>query len=272
MEYNKYRLEYPKNKKELSEKLMNSPNLSRLSTFGASQDEEISYLMKYDEQRQSNLIGLTYIRDILWLESEETIGICGLMIERSSRAASWKIILFEPYATPQLCTVILLEYLSIAKCLSLAKVVVTLPHQGMHNLQTLSLILESNGFQNVQRSAELNVYSIELRDVVEDLQKYTPLYNEIGVKHLDCRGCGNSFIFSTEEQIIYHEKGDLSHFLPPISLLLTGFVFPKRCPKCRLIKKIALQNLQSESESSSVPSFRSSLLPLRIFMRFTSCI
>lgn len=33
-------------------------------------------------------------------------------------------------------------------------------------------------------------------------------------------------------------------------LLVLGFVHPKRCPKCRLIKKIALQNVHSESELS----------------------
>jgi hypothetical protein len=208
MEDNKYRLEYPKNKKMLIDKLVKSPNLQRFSTFGASQ-EETSYLMSSESQRQSNLLGQTYIRDILWLENEETIGVCGLIIERSSQSASFKIVLVEPYATPHLCTVILLEYLSIAKCLLLDKVVVTLPHQGMDNLQTLSLILESNGFHKEQKSPQTNIYSIELRNIVEDLRKFAPPYSEPRDKFLECRGCGNSFIFSTEEQILYHEKGFL---------------------------------------------------------------
>lgn len=220
MEYHQYRLEYPKHKQLLFDKLMKSPDLQRLSTFGSLQ-EEISYLINSESQRQSNLLGQTYIRDILWLENEETIGICGLILDRSLQTASWQIMLLEPYATSHLGTVILLEYLSIAKCLLLDKVVVDLPHQGMHSLKTLRLILENNGFQEETESPETNIfYSIELRNIVEDLRKFAPPYSEPGDKYLECRGCGNSFIFSTEEQILYHEKGSCSYGILLTSLRL----------------------------------------------------
>jgi hypothetical protein len=93
-----------------------------------------------------NLLGESYIRDIVWLETEETVGMSGLQIERETKCASWHLLLLKPYASPQLCKDILLEYLSIGKCVLLDQIFVSLPQ----SFQTLSIILESNGFKDIK--------------------------------------------------------------------------------------------------------------------------
>lgn len=45
------------------------------------------------------------------------------------------------------------------------------------------------------------------------------MYEDIKIK---CQDCGEEFIFTANEQIFYKEK---------------GFIPPKRCKDCRIIKK-----------------------------------
>jgi hypothetical protein len=245
MEDQKHRLEYPKNKKIIIDKLSGaeSSNLVKFSTFAKPADE-LLFLINYESQQQSNLLGHSYIRDVIWLETEETIGISGLTIERKTKSASWHLLLLEPYATPQLCKDILLGCLSIAKCVLLDQIFVALPQ----HLHTLPIILESNGFHEESHSPEGTVYGIQLKGRREHPQSSVPLYCEYDDKEILCRGCGNNFIFVGEEQALYFEKGS-SKLSSVLISPLTGFVSPKRCPKCRLIKKVALQTLHGHGSN-----------------------
>jgi hypothetical protein len=202
MEYQKHRLEYPKNKKLILEKLTEeASNLVKFSTFSKSNDE-LHFLMNYESQQQSNLLGESYIRDIVWLETEETVGMSGLQIERETKCASWHLLLLKPYASPQLCKDILLEYLSIGKCVLLDQIFVSLPQ----SFQTLSIILESNGFNEID-SSESTRYKIDLKEYGEDHRSSGPAYCEFDDRKILCRGCGNNFLFLGEEQALYFEKG-----------------------------------------------------------------
>lgn len=232
----KYRFEYPDEKQLIQEKLQTDCSFHKLTTF-QTLDDELSFAMNYENHKQMNIIGHTYIRDIIWIETEEIIGIVGLVIQRQSQTAQWHLLLIEPFSTLQLASLILLEYLSIARCLLLKNVIVNLPKDEVN----LSLLLEQNGFCALRQSCDTIIYSIDLLNPSE-----VPLQTDTNDQEILCRGCAKKFTFTKEEQFIYLEKG--CRF--PFSLIRQGFVFPKRCPKCRLIKKIALQNLRQAHCSS----------------------
>jgi len=223
-----YCLEIPQNKRKLCDLIEKYPNILRLTTFPNTQDE-IRFLREHDEQIHLNSTGKAYIRDVLWSETGEIMGITGLELENDSQTAVgfWKILLFEPLATYDICEEILQEYFEVARCLLVNQIHVKIPHK----FKTISNVLLNNGFISGEETEEIKSYTWDISDRLSD-SHVSPLCDadsrEICDEDILCRGCGQYFLFSAEEHSVYLEK---------------EFVPPKRCPKCRLIKKIALQSL-----------------------------
>lgn len=203
MNSNLISLKSPKDKNNLINTIINYPNIIRLTTFN-NLNEEINFLNSNNIHLKSNSDGNSYINDIIYKETNEIIGISGLILNTNLKLiGSWHLILFEPFATNLICEEILQKYIQIGNSL-VEKIHVTIPDR----FQTISQILLSNGFQkDVYRNKnDLIIYTY---DVIYHQSLNTPTLKDENIK---CLGCGNYFLFSAEEQSIYHQKGNSTFF------------------------------------------------------------
>jgi hypothetical protein len=203
-----YRLVIPQNKEKLSNLIEKYPNILRLTTFQNTK-EELQFLHHYEKQNQSNSNGETYIRDILWLETNEIIGISGLIVENNIEISIgyWMILLLEPLATYEICEQILQEYFEVARCLLIDQIQVRIPQK----FKTIANILHNNGFFSDDDSEEeMKLYTWDINERLSESYASPSCEAdsaEVCDEDILCRGCGQYFLFTAEEHLVYLEKG-----------------------------------------------------------------